>query len=190
MTNVRISGNRNPRKHLRNPQALRPQICRSKYNEGVNQPIGVRNFRAGDFARLLEIDQSCFDPGIAYSRSELSWYIRRAGSVTRVAEIDGQIVGFAVGNAHVRGIAHVITLDVDAAARRKGIGTTLMGSLHEEFRKRESRISILEVSLENAGAIRFYETLGYERGEVLAGYYNGKSDALRMFRLFPRAPNP
>ena len=146
----------------------------------------LRNFRPGDFERLFEIDRSCFDPEIAYSRSELSWYLGRSGAVAIVAEICGAIAGFVVGNCDPRGMAHVITLDVAAASRRKGVGTRLMESLHEEFRMRKSRISILEVSMENAGAIRFYEAQGYERGDVLTGYYNGKTDALRMFRLFPR----
>jgi ribosomal protein S18 acetylase RimI-like enzyme len=142
--------------------------------------------RPCDFERLFEIDQSCFEPEVAYSRSELSWYLRRSGAVARVAEISGQIAGFVVGNSDPRGIAHVVTLDVAAGARRMGVGTRLMEALHDEFSGRKCRISILEVSMENSGAIRFYEGLGYERGDVLAGYYNGRIDALRMFLLFSR----
>jgi [ribosomal protein S18]-alanine N-acetyltransferase len=160
---------------------------RRKYNGHVNQETHVRNYRAGDFELLYRIDQACFDPDIAYSRSELSFYIRRHGAITKVAETGSQIEGFAVGKSDAGGISHVITLDIAAGKRRHGLGTMLMESLHEEFRARKARITVLEVSVLNAGAIRFYETLGYQRGEVLPGYYNGRVDGLRMFRFFPHA---
>jgi [ribosomal protein S18]-alanine N-acetyltransferase len=147
----------------------------------------IRGFRRDDLEQLVALDHSCFDPGIAYSRSELAFYVRRPGATTKIAEMEDRIVGFAVGKCDARGIAHVITLDIIAGARRQGIGTLLLRALHDEFVKRHARLSILEVSVENVGAIRFYEGMGYQRGELLPGYYDGRTDAHRMFHLFPRA---
>ncbi len=55
-----------------------------------------------------------------------------------------------------------------------------MSVLHEEFRRRGLRTAVLEVDTANEGAQRFYRGLGYERGEILSGYYMGRSDAFRM----------
>jgi len=41
----------------------------------------------------------------------------------------------------------------------------------------------LEVDAGNAGARLFYERLGYRALGILKGYYNGRSDAVRMVRV-------
>ena len=47
----------------------------------------LRNYRKGDFEVLYAIDRECFDPGIAYSRSELQSFIERKQSFCIVAEV-------------------------------------------------------------------------------------------------------
>ena len=42
----------------------------------------IRDYRPQDFDELWQLDQSCFAPGIAYSRFELMRYIRRRGAFT------------------------------------------------------------------------------------------------------------
>lgn len=46
----------------------------------------LRSYRAADFDRLWQIDQTCFAPGIAYSQMELSAFIMRRNAITVVAE--------------------------------------------------------------------------------------------------------
>ena len=65
-------------------------------------------------------------------------------------------------------------------ARRRKIGTALMSALHGEFRRQGSRISVLEVDIQDAAARRFYEGLNYKYLRILPGYYHGRSDACRM----------
>ena len=59
-----------------------PRTC-SRYNGGV--PFAIRDFQSADFETLWRIDQSCFAPGISYSRAELRFYIRHRASFTLVA---------------------------------------------------------------------------------------------------------
>jgi ribosomal protein S18 acetylase RimI-like enzyme len=49
----------------------------------------IRPFQKADFETLWRIDQSCFEPALAYSRPELAFYMRRPGSFTLVAERNG-----------------------------------------------------------------------------------------------------
>jgi ribosomal protein S18 acetylase RimI-like enzyme len=102
--------------------------------------------------------------------------------------LDGAIVGFAVGRIEKPDSAHVLTLDVLPDVRRCRIGTALMGSLHEEFRRRGCRICLLEVDVHNAVARRFYEKLHYRFSRILPGYYLGRTDACRM--ILTLTPNP
>jgi len=58
----------------------------SRYNVVV--PFIIREFDPADFDTLWRIDQSCFPPGVSYSRAELRIYMRRRASFTLVA-VDG-----------------------------------------------------------------------------------------------------
>ena len=102
----------------------------------------IRDYRPQDFDELWQLDQSCFAPGIAYSRFELMRYIRRRGAFTLVAEdAKGQITGFAVAECQSlpaqseggkrRSAGHVITLDVRTEARRTRGGYHSYGCCRE-----------------------------------------------------------
>jgi len=142
--------------------------------------IQTRKFRIADLSRLHSIDQVCFDVGIAYTRSELLFYLRHSNSIARVAELNGTVVGFAVGRVDDETSAHVLTLDVVPEARRRRVGTRLMEVLHQEFRKSGVLLAVLEVDTSNDGALKFYRAFGYEIVETIRGYYKGCRDAHRM----------
>jgi ribosomal-protein-alanine N-acetyltransferase len=148
---------------------------------GPAPPFTIRPYCPEDSRTLHAIDSICFPPGIAYSSGELLFYLKHPESITRVAEARGKIVAFTVGRVG-RGLGHVVTLDVLPEARRKGAGTELMAILHEEFRKRGGRAAILEVSARDAGAVAFYEKLGYEYVTRIPDYYGNGADAWRMIR--------
>jgi ribosomal protein S18 acetylase RimI-like enzyme len=79
---------------------------------------------------------------------------------SRIAFREGEPVG--LGNLGVRGEdAWIGGVGVVSAARRSGIGETLMGALHEQARERGVRRVWLEVIVENTGAFSLYEKLGY-----------------------------
>ena len=80
---------------------------------------------------------------------------------SRVATRDGEPVGFA--NLALRGDeAWVGGVGVIPAARRTGIGETLMRALHDEARARGVATIRLEVIEQNESAYRLYEKLGYD----------------------------
>jgi ribosomal protein S18 acetylase RimI-like enzyme len=61
-----------------------------------------------------------------------------------------------------------------------------MRAFHKAIGKQGIGISILEVGVGNIPAQRLYEKLGYERIEMLEGYYRGREDAYRMLRREPQ----
>ena len=145
----------------------------------------IRQFEKGDFDTLWRIDQTCFDPQLAYSRPELAFYIRRPGSFTLVAEAEGEIVGFVVAETRRRS-GHIITIDVVAGARRTGLGTALLEAAEEQLLQAGAALVALETPVNNEAAIRFYKRAGYFVEKTVAGYYSGQLDALVMTKELAR----
>lgn len=148
----------------------------------------LRDFRPEDFETLWNIDQKCFAPGIAYSRRELSIYIRRRGSFTVVAENDprtgkatagnSEIVGFIVAEAGPRRIGHVISIDVLPAARRSGLGSKLLLAAEDRLRSDGCRAVVLETAVDNLSALSFYKRHLYHVIKAIPRYYSTGTDAL------------
>jgi ribosomal-protein-alanine N-acetyltransferase len=150
--------------------------------------VHIREFRRADFMQLWRIDQECFAPGISYTRVELAHYMARRGAFTLVAEnSEGkrpQIVGFIVAECDRRGLAHVITLDVLAAARRTGVGSRLMEEAGTRVKAAGCKAIYLETAVNNDAAHAFYACLGYTVLRTLPRYYHGELDAYLMVKRF------
>lgn len=146
--------------------------------------IQLRLFRRSDLETLYRIDQSCFAPGIAYSRAELRYYLLHPKSFTVVAENQvNRIVGFCTGRLDVREgvlMGHIITIDVLPDARRQGAGRRLLAAVEERFLVKGAILIRLEVAVDNPHAQTFYRVMGYERIGMIPGYYAGRLDALVM----------
>ncbi len=164
------------------------------YNASVE--FILREFKREDFDILWGIDQKCFPPGISYSRLELAAYIRRRGSLTLVAEStkgkpeapDPAILGFIVAEVDRRGIGHIITIDVITAARRFGIGSSLLDAAEVGLRAAQCRSVRLETAVDNLGALAFYKRRGYFLEKTVPQYYSNGVDALVLRKdLLPQA---
>ncbi|HLK33769.1 MAG TPA: N-acetyltransferase [Terriglobales bacterium] len=164
----------------------------------------IRDFRKEEFELLWAIDQECFPPGISYTRMELTFYMRRTGAFTLVAQSEpealgakggrqagkptaaaasqtaGDILGFIVGEVSARGAGHIITIDVRAGARRYGVGTALLQAAEARLRGAGSRHVFLETAVNNAAAIAFYKRHSYELIRTIPRYYKNSLDALLL----------
>jgi len=144
----------------------------------------IRDFRPEDFEALFRIDQECFPPGIAYSRQELHLYMRRRAAFTLVAagKDDHQIGGFIVACGGL--VGHIITIDVVAAARRSGLGSSLLGTAEKRLRSAGSRAVGLETAVDNVAALSFYKRHAYSVVSTSPRYYSNGVDALVLQKEF------
>ena len=140
----------------------------------------LRDVRMADFESLYRLDQACFDRGVAYSRQELRGFLTLSTAQAVAAEIGGAIIAFAVGYVSVRRLGHVVTLDVAAEHRRKGIGKALLAELLRRFAAAVVAEVRLEVDMENATAIAFYERFGFQKRRRLPDYYGPNRPAWEM----------
>ncbi len=157
----------------------------------------IRDFQAPDFETLWRIDQTCFATGIAYTREELRFYMRRPAAFTLIAASEppprdpadstpakpdqlpgGAIAGFIVAEAAARARGHIITIDVIAAARRFGVGSLLLRSAEDRLITTGCRAVELETAVDNLTALSFYKRHGYSVIKTFPRYYSNGVDAL------------
>ena len=166
---------------MSNPAPKSVRVTRH-YNGGV--PFTVRDFRPSDFETIWHIDQTCFPPGISYSRAELRFYMQRRNAFTLIAArnensgADGAILGFIVAEAEPRARGHIITIDVVAAARRSGTGSLLLRAAEDRLSSLKCEIVKLETSVDNVTALSFYKRHGYSVVRTAPRYYSNGMDAL------------
>ena len=83
----------------------------------------------------------------------------------------------------VAGELHINTLAVDAAHRRQGLATKLLGHVFAETVREGARAATLEVRRSNVAALRLYERLGFSVEAVRERYYSQpEEDALVLWQ--------
>jgi ribosomal-protein-alanine N-acetyltransferase len=141
--------------------------------------VPLRPLSAADLPALHALDQRCFPPGIAYETAEIAAALRHPSGFHRGAEVEGRLAAFILTQPRGR-YGHVITVDVDAAHRRQGLGERLMRAAEEHYRGLGARGMVLEAAVNNAAALSFYARLGYRVERTLPGYYAEDLDGLRL----------
>jgi ribosomal-protein-alanine N-acetyltransferase len=140
----------------------------------------LRDYRPSDFEQLFQLDQRCFPEAIAYSRAELTHYLRARTAICLLACEGETLLGFILGDITPGGSGHIVTLDISLEARRTGLATSLMGALQDRFRALGCRSILLEVAVNNRPALAFYKQHGFSVLKTLRRYYPGGLDGLLM----------
>jgi L-amino acid N-acyltransferase YncA len=90
-----------------------------------------------------------------------------------VAEVDGRVAGFAYGSAHRERAAYRWAADVsvyvDPAHQRAGVGRALYEELLARLRTQRIQVACAGITLPNAASVGLHESLGFE----LVGIYRG-----------------
>ena len=96
-----------------------------------------------------------------------------------------QIVGYAAVLVVAPGVeADVLTVAVLPEYARQGIATHFMKELETWSQSKQALAMMLEVSVENSGAIALYEKLGYQTIATRKNYYGQGLDAFVMRKEF------
>lgn len=146
----------------------------------------IRRVDASDALRIYAVERACFhDP---YPPGVFSDLIKAHQDHFFVASDHGEIVGYAVASANATQ-GHVVSVAVDPCNRRRRIGTALLSALTAKLTEEGIRQMHLEVRKGNAGAIAFYERMGYRAFSEIRHYYADGEDALVLARS-AESPSP
>ena len=100
------------------------------------------------------------------------------GNYTFLLAEEDEILGY-IGVQWCLDEGNICNVVVNECARRKGVGKTLVTSLIEKAKARNTAVLFLEVNEHNSGAIALYEKCGFERISIRKNYY-GKDSAIIM----------
>jgi ribosomal-protein-alanine N-acetyltransferase len=148
--------------------------------------VQIRSLRLADLDAVVAIEQRAYPT--AWSRSMFASELAKSTSVCLGAAEGTRLVGYAINSRYVDAW-HVMNVAVDPNYQRRGIATQLLQRLFELTAGDGRRGYTLEVRVSNAGAIRLYEQLGFERSGLRRAYYtDNREDALIMWRDADPAP--
>jgi ribosomal-protein-alanine acetyltransferase len=158
--------------------------------EPVDESLSITIQRAtiNDLETLYQIERECFTIE-AFSKEHIAYLLQNPNTVSLIAQVNGEIVGFIVGLIHRRDkmiIGRVYTIDVASKHRRKGVGLKLLDELERIFVKRGVKICYLEARVDNVAALELYRKRGYVEVEKLKKYYRGIRGVRLKKKLEPK----
>ncbi len=142
----------------------------------------VREVGPADLPRILEMEALCFGAE-AWTPAMVAEEFGRSGGI--FLGVGQPLQAYACGWA-IMGELHLLQIAVHPDARRAGLATRLHAALLGVAAPRAD-CGWLEVKVDNAAAIAFYERLGWVPIGRRPRYYADGNDAI-VFRLSPLRP--
>jgi len=134
-------------------------------------------FRQEDLASVFELEQLSFtDPYPWWLLAELA---RKNPTSFLVAKLKDRVVGYAIIDGS-EDYYHLVSIAVHPEFRRTGVATGLLQALEEHLT--HSGLVRLEVRESNHAAIQFYVKHGFEKKDIVPGYYADGENAITMER--------
>ncbi len=135
--------------------------------------VSIRKLQPADLKAILSIQYKCFKDPYPLSLLRRLHIMHPDGFL--VADADGLVVGYIIGVIRWGNIGHVLAIGVDPDFQRQRVGTMLIESIIEHFKKLGAKVVRLEARKTNVAAQQFYKGMGFfERGEMPYYYEDGE----------------
>lgn len=118
-----------------------------------------------------------------FSTGKVRYLAQSPRAIVLVAELAGEIAGWAAGFAWTRSPrpwGRIFALAVNPKVHGRKLGEHLLRRLMDELRERGAQRFVLEVRPDNAAAIRLYRRVGFTPCVLLPNFYAPGLDARRM----------
>lgn len=140
--------------------------------------VFLRPFEKNDLIELLRIEKLAF----ALKPRSSSWFKKRARLYREsflVAEVEGKVVGYALGRV-VKRKGKISRIAVDPQYRREGVGRQLVASLLRYFKRKGIKKAQVEIRVTNQALIKFFKGFRFKLVQVREKYYRDGTDACLM----------
>jgi ribosomal protein S18 acetylase RimI-like enzyme len=125
--------------------------------------VKIRDAQVNDMPYLADLEVEAFQPLWRHSEQGLRLAYRQAHSF-ELAEVGGRIVGFQYSvEGNDRASAHLVRITVAKGLQNQGIGSALMASALEGFRRKGIRQVTLNTQVDNISSHRLYQRFGFQR---------------------------
>lgn len=136
--------------------------------------VRIRELKAEDLKAVLSIQYKCFKDPYPLSLIRRLHIMHPDGFL--VADAGGVVMGYIIGVIRWGNIGHILAIGVDPAFQRQRVGTLLIESIVDHFRKKGVKVVRLEARKSNTIAQHFYKNMGFlERGEMPYYYEDGEA---------------
>ena len=141
-------------------------------------PIQSATWR--DLRSIVALEKACFGRG-SWPWPELLVALTYPGTIRLKSELEGQMVGFAIGDRRGRSdLGWVASIGVHPEYRRKGFGRQLLAACEHGLETHRVRLSLRK---SNEAALELYLQAGYSHVDLWPKYYRDGEDALVMERI-------
>ncbi len=144
-----------------------------------SKEITIREAKASDAKAIAEIEKQCFS--MPWSEAEILREIEQNEPAHYFVADNKSIVGY-VGVWYIAGEGHITNVAVAEEHRRCGIADMLIEALIKNSEARAVEALTLEVRKSNLPAQKLYKKHGFACEGVRKNYYDGKEDAIIMWR--------
>ncbi|WBU60474.1 ribosomal protein S18-alanine N-acetyltransferase [Paracoccus albus] len=125
-------------------------------------------------AELAALHAASFSRPRPWSEAEFTALLTD-GTCFLITEDHGFVLGRSVSDE-----AELLTIAVAQAARRQGIGQTLLSRFEAEAARRGTATAFLEVAADNVAALQLYSGAGWQNAGRRRNYYGDGADAAVM----------
>lgn len=138
------------------------------------EAVKIRTMRVEDYDAIIEIDKKVLGKARPdFWRAKLEEISARSPAPPLVAELEGKVVGFVLGEASgwEYGIPDTFgtidTIGVDPEFQKKGIGRTLVEEMISNLRKLGVSTIYTFVNWRQGDLLRFFDSLGFSKGDMI-----------------------
>lgn len=134
----------------------------------------IRKMTEADLQKVKDIDKELAGSYRCISwpvRVEAHWWVYR-GMPSFVAEIDGEVVGFVLGD--IRGLEYgkdvggwIDMMGVCSKHQGRGIGRMLVGAFCQECQKRQVKVRVVVVE-DDKRLVEFWKSVGFQKGNLVS----------------------
>jgi len=136
--------------------------------------VKIRRMTEADLPRVKEIDKELVGPHRSISwplRIEAHWWVYR-GLPNFVAEVDGELVGFILGD--IRGVEYgteiggwIDMMGVAPKRQSMGVGRMLVETFCAECQKQGVKVMVIVMGSDRR-LVKFWNSVGFRRGNLVS----------------------
>ena len=133
----------------------------------------IRTMGNKDLDRIVEIDTKILgQPRPEYWEMKLELVEKRSPIASLVAEMDGKVIGFIIGDASgweygvPEDVGWIDTIGVDPAYQRKGIAQMLFREMIDHLKKVGVTSIYTFVNWRDWSLLQFFDSMGFTKGDM------------------------
>ena len=138
------------------------------------EQVKLRALKSEDVEAIARIDVAILGtPRPQHWENRISAIENHGGIAPLVAEVDGKVVGFIVGEASgweygvPEEVGWIHTIGIDPEFQGKGVGSIMLREMLDNMKKVGVTVVYTMVNWKEAALLRFFDRMGFDHGDML-----------------------